>query len=171
MKLSKALLPVVICGVSIVAYAQNEGDSHSEVVDSAGTKTTIDKEHSDKVGLMGTHTTEMKGEKVVDPKGLNNKTKESYDQVTKVERNGDSEQKTTTVDAAGTKRELTTETDTSKNWTGGNTVTTTRTEVVDPKGMMNRQKTEIEEKVVTDSQGRPTSVTRSLNGEEVPAKK
>ena len=167
MKIVKLIVPIAVLGCCTLAFAENEADVHTESTNSAGTSVKTDKSHSDTVGLTGTRKIESDTERVTDPKGLNNKVKESAHAKTTIKSDGDVAQEATTVDAAGTKRHVANETDTSKNWSGGKTTTTTHTEVVDPKGLGNKQKVEVESEVATDAHGHTKHVTKKVNGETV----
>lgn len=162
------VMPVFVClMLPAVANAQSESAIRTEVIDPAGTEIVRDSSHSEKRGLLGTKTTTSTSEITVDPKGLNNKTSRKVESETKVTKDGDVTERTTSLDEAGTERSVSRNTETTKADDG--TVTTKRKEEmeVDPKGLGNKQSVEVEETVAKSPDGKVTSRVKKLNGETV----
>lgn len=167
MKSAAVLVSLAIAGSVSVAQADNDIDLHAKSVDESGTSVKRDQSHSDKVGLTGTRTIKDNKEKVTNPPGLNNETKEQAKTVRKYGANGDISEETTTVDKDGTARSVEDKTHTAKNLTGGTTTTSTRTESVDPRGMLNQQKNTVEDKTTVSADGSTVQHTKKVNGTTV----
>lgn len=166
----KTLIIILATALLLIPTAYADTESHSESTDSLGTKVTTNAKSKDSVGLTGTRLIETEAKTVRDPKGLMNKTTESYEHQAKIGSDGDVAETTKSVDTAGTARESNVEKNVSKNWfDSGTTTTVTRKEVTDPKGMLNKTETEIENKTTRNADGTiaEKSVTRKINGDKV----
>lgn len=157
---------------SSVCLADTHGKTTTETTDAAGTTVKTETEHSDKTGWTGTRKIENVAKSTTDPKGLGNKVTESAKVETVAQKDGDSSETKTSVDAAGTKHKSEVEQDVSKNWDGGTTTTTTHRAALDPKGLGNKQTAETKEKITRDASGKTsTEVTKKVNGETVEERK
>lgn len=146
-----------------------DSESHTEVTTKSGTVVS-DSSSKDSVGWTGTHTTEKDMTIVRDPKGLMNKTEETYHRETELARDGSGSDETSAVDAKGTLRNRKIEKEVSQHWLdSGNTTTTTRKDIVDPKGLMNKHETEVTEKVTRNADGSiaKRTITQEVDGEKV----
>jgi hypothetical protein len=86
-----------------------------------------------------------------------------------IEDNGDFVESSTVNDANGTEKSEANSKETSNHWTDkGKTVKTKKSISVDPKGLGNKQKVEIDEKVVTHPDGsEERTVIKEVNGTTV----
>jgi len=162
------LLGILLSIASSIAIAETDSNSSVEAVDGHGTKIKVERSHDESDGILGGHTSETKEEVVVDPEGLMNKTKESYERKVEVERDGDVSETVTSKDALGTEHTITRSKDVDSNFAGGTTATTTTKEVLDPKGLGNKQTAEIEKEVTTHVDGTKVETTlKKVNGDNV----
>lgn len=169
MKAYNLILSLAIAGTVSPVMAQTGTDVHSETTDAAGTKVTRDTAHSDKRGLLGTRKITSDSKVVVDPKGLNNKTERKVHAETKIDTSGNVTEETTSVDGMGTERTLSKETKRTTENDGTKVTTKKEAMVVDPKGLNNKDKVEVEEKTATSPDGKVTTTVKKLNGEAVSA--
>lgn len=143
---------------SSLDYKKNggyEATRTSEQVTAGGTKTTSKTKVDVDVDSQGRIDKTEKAETVTDPKGLMNRKKDTSSTEIEEKARGGYKQVTTTkhIDADGTNITYKTTTDVDVD-SDGNVTTTAKTEkIVDPKGLMNAEKT--------------TSTTKSVNGKVV----
>lgn len=165
-KIFVSSLLFVLCASNVVA--DDKAEAHSEVTDRQGTTTVTDSSKETDVSLTGTEKSKTKVDISRDPKGLMNKTKESAEVKSRVEKDGDGSLKAESKDATGTKKRVDVDVDVDKDMDGTTTTTVETDEVVDPKGLMNKTKTETEEKIVTKPDGtQERSVSKEVNGKTV----
>lgn len=131
---------------------------------------TKDASASDKTGLLGTRTETSDQRTTVDPKGLNNKTERTSHYEKKTDQNGNVTELHNSVDANGTKRELKTDRRSTHHLDGSRSVVKKESLEVDPKGLGNKKKTEVEEETRTSADGKVSTTSRSVNGEVVDSK-
>lgn len=118
-------------------------ESKSDVTTRAGT----DKKGSEKVDVTvddnGRVSKEIKSEGSADPKGLMNAKSNTHEETYKQKDNGGWKGKAVTEhkNAAGTNTKTEVETDVEVNADGTVDKTVEKTKIVDPKGLMNKQKT------------------------------
>ncbi len=172
MKRSAIIFTLALVSTGVVqlnneAYAENEVETNSSAVTPDGTSIDKTRSHSDKIGITGTRTIEDETKITTDPSGLRNKSKEKAYSKKTIKKDGDTAQETTTVDGQGTRRTTLSEVDTTKHLDGSVTTTASRKDTVDPRGMLNRRTTEVEESVTTEPDG-TTSVTKKKDGKQVP---
>lgn len=120
-----------------------EGKAHTEHIDSKGTKVIEETKEKRVITGDGVEDT-VNVEKVADPKGLMNKTVETQETTTKLDKNGLANQQieAESMDKAGTKHK--TSVTASQSRTKDGTIETEIKEKVssDPKGLMNKKTTE-----------------------------
>jgi len=156
------IIPLALLGS--VATVNADSRTHTENTDSSGTSVTVDKSHQDSTNMLGTHTEKTDIERETDPKGLNNKTKETYHAEESTKPNGDRSAEVSGVDANGTAVKNTDSEKTRAHWDGSKTTTETHTRVVDPKGLGNKSETETTNEVTHNADG-STTTKRKVNGE------
>ena len=167
MKSLTLLLPLLLSTVPALSLADAGSSTKSIETDSAGTTTTTNTSNRNTDEGSGGQKIVEEETTVVDPKGMLNKTSATSHSERDSSANGDYSDTKTTKHADGTKDVNTKSRETTNHWLNkGKTTTTTVGRSVDPKGLGNKEKSEIEEKVETNSDGsEKTTVTKTENGE------
>ena len=153
----------------VTAVIAEDSNAKTETTDSAGTTVNTEHSHSESTGWMGSKKSETDEKVAVDPKGLmNKKTTEGHEEHV-AKKNGDYSDSAEVKHADGTVEMDSGEKTTSNHWTDkGKTTTTTREHTVDPKGLMNKQHVQVQEKVVDNGDGtKSKTVTKKVNGDTV----
>ncbi len=168
----KHLNKTVILGILLftaTAYADNKVEAKSESTDAAGTTVKIQESSEHKVDSDGNVKVESHYNKSTDPKGLANKTKEKSHSEVERKANGEYKETTESVDAHGTAHKYNAEKKIDNHLDGGKTTTVESSDVVDPKGLMNKKSAEIKEEVRRNAEGAVESktVTKKINGKVV----
>lgn len=148
-----------LLAVTPLAIADSINVRHTETDQESGA--TIDTEASTttKKNWDGSVETINKEATKVDPKGLNNQVSASTQHERVNHPNGDYSKTDKVKHADGTYEENSEERATSKHiLDDGKTTTTTKTKVVDPKGLGNKQQNSTEEKVVENPDGTQSKV-------------
>lgn len=171
MKFSRYIIPSYLTLVLSTALnvSADEGKLSYEKTDAHGTKVEVEHDSKREVDSDGDVEIKSNTTRVTDPKGLMNKTKESNDTKAAVDADGEKDIEKKSVDAAGTLRKGNTEVDVDKHLDGGHTTTTEKTEVVDPKGLMNKETVKVTKEVRKNAAGQVTgtNVEKEVNGDEV----
>ena len=169
MKSLKVLLAIALVAPLSLALADESGKTVTKRTDDAGTTVTTSKSHEDSVGKSGIKKSTEDVSTVVDPKGPMNKESAKMHSVSQVEPNGDYSESRTDTRADGTKEKVTAEKSTAKNWTNdGETATTNYAKSVDPKGLGNKETSEVKKTVESSHGGvETTTVTKQVNGDTV----
>lgn len=165
-----ALVLVLLLTFTFPAIAETKTDVHSVSTDASGAKIIVDKSTKTTVDSAGAIVTEKVTESTHDPKGLGNKTKVVAHTESKSLPNGDREDREKSVDSDGTVRDYSAEVKIKENDEGGATTVIESTEIVDPKGLLNKQFAETKTEIKTDAEGSVvgSTVTKKVNGTPIP---
>lgn len=168
MKSLKVLLSTLLIVPALSAAADEVGKSSVTNTGKDGTSVTTEVTHSEVAGEDGKRST-SEVSTVVDPRGMMNREVAKTRVDREVKKNGDFAEKKVIDHANGTREEIAVDKSTAKNWTDkGTTETKTETRVVDPKGLGNKQVTEVQQKLEKNPDGSAKRiVTETVNGELV----
>jgi hypothetical protein len=147
-----------------------KGSSTFESTDSAGTTIKSKVEENETIGLTGKRKTSARVETVQDPKGLGNKSwaKGESNTVTDAHGNVTRDTEGRAVNADGTMHNTDETVKSSRNADGSSEMKLSKKEVIDPKGLMNRQTVKTEEIVKHAANGAESrTVKKELNGKTV----
>jgi len=131
-----------------------DSQSKTTSTDSAGTSITTERSQSTETGLGGAVKSKSEVTTVVDPKGLNNKISAETTHSRVNRKDGDFEDTVTINRGDGTAEEQKVVKGTSEHWLDdGKTQTTTRTKVIDPPNLGNKQVTKSTESIELNADG------------------
>ena len=169
MKSFKILLAILLITPVSIVLAEDHSDTQSKTIDVNGTSIKSETSHSDTVGITGVKKSTDDQKTTVDPKGLMNKKTIKKHSEHKLSPNGDYSDSVSVKEVNGTVENSSSQKKTSKNWTNkGETVTTTHSESVDPKGLGNKQsKKDIEKDDINPNGTEKKTVTNEVNGETI----
>lgn len=143
-----------LLAVAPLAYADSINIRHTKTDQASGASIDTEASTTTKKNWDGSVETINKESTTVDPKGLNNQVNASTQQERVNHANGDFSKKDKIQHADGTYEEASEKRTTSKHiLDDGKTTTTTKSKVVDPKGLGNKQQNSTEEKVVENPDG------------------
>ncbi len=163
MKSKYILFLTFIISFPTFSAADNRVSVYSETKEKSGATIIVNESSEQRVDARGTIEIENSHHRIRDPIGLMNRTSESVNTVSKIRASGDRSETVASVDTNGTSRTYSTDTEVKKHRTGGKTEVVKSREVVDPKGLMNKQTTEIKEEVERKEDG--SMVSRTLTTE------
>lgn len=151
------------------AIADTGTASKTETTDAQGTTVTTEQSNVVKKGWTGATKEEAKVTTEVDPKGLGNSVKTEVERERVVKDAGNFKDSLKVEHANGTVEEETVKKKTAGHLLNdGTTTTTTRSKMVDPKGLGNKRTSEVKEKTETNPDGSfKKSVTKKVNGDTV----